>query len=306
MDSSAARVLIVDDDRDISLMLAALMKKEGLSSLTAYDGETALQMVPAARPDMLLVDVKMPGIDGMEVLKRVKETDPHLPVVLITAYAEVPASVAAMRAGAFDYLAKPFDHPEVIRVVRAALAERDRRRRSMAEEIAADNCLRVMMGPSDAVTRIIREVNRVAQSDFSVIVQGETGSGKELVARAIYQLSGRAEAPFIPLDCGAIPETLIESELFGYQKGAFTGAIDPQGGNIRSSSRRHPVPGRDRQSAPGGPGETAAGPPGEGGPAPGRGQAGQGGRAPGHRQQPGTPGTGGLGPDAGGSVLPPQ
>ena len=235
MDSSVARVLIVDDDRDISLMLSALMKKEGLSSLTAHDGETALQMVPAARPDMLLVDVKMPGIDGMEVLKRVKETDPHLPVVLITAFAEVPASVAAMRAGAFDYLAKPFDHPEVVRVVRAALAERDRRRGSMAEEIAADNCLRVMMGPSDAVTRIIREVNRVAQSDFSVIVQGETGSGKELVARAIYQLSGRADAPFIPLDCGAIPETFIESELFGYQKGAFTGATAPKAGKFEAA-----------------------------------------------------------------------
>ncbi|MDP2045540.1 MAG: sigma-54 dependent transcriptional regulator, partial [Deltaproteobacteria bacterium] len=195
----------------------------------------ALQMVPVAKPDMLLVDVRMPGIDGMTVLKRVKETDPHLPVVLITAYAEISASVAAMRAGAFDYLAKPFDHPEVVRVVRAALAERERRRRSHTEEISADNCLRVMMGPSDAVTRIIREVNRVAQSDFSVIVQGETGSGKELVARSIYQLSGRADAPFIPLDCGAIPETLIESELFGYQKGAFTGASAPKAGKFEAA-----------------------------------------------------------------------
>jgi two-component system nitrogen regulation response regulator GlnG len=235
MNSSVARVLIVDDDRDISLMLSALMKKEGLSSLTAHDGETALQMVPVARPDMLLVDVKMPGIDGMEVLKRVKEADPHLPVVLITAYAEISASVAAMRAGAFDYLAKPFDHPEVVRVVRAALAERERRRRAHTEEISADNSLRVMMGPSDAITRIIREVNRVAQSDFSVIVQGETGSGKELVARSIYQLSGRADAPFIPLDCGAIPETLIESELFGYQKGAFTGASTPKAGKFEAA-----------------------------------------------------------------------
>ncbi len=232
---SATRVLIVDDDRDISLMLSALMNKEGLTSLTAHDGETALRMVPAARPDMLLVDVKMPGIDGMTVLKRVKETDPHLPVVLITAYAEITASVAAMRAGAFDYLAKPFDHPEVVRVVRAALAERERRRRSRSEEIAADNCLRVMMGPSDAVTRIIREVNRVAQSGFSVIIQGETGSGKELVARAIYQLSAHPHAPFIPLDCGAIPETLIESELFGYQKGAFTGATAPKAGKFEAA-----------------------------------------------------------------------
>jgi DNA-binding NtrC family response regulator len=235
MNPSATRVLIVDDDPDISLLLAALMKKEGLASLTAHDGETALRMVAEARPDMLLVDVKMPGIDGMGVLKRVKETDPHLPVVLITAFAEIPASVAAMRAGAFDYLAKPFDHPEVVRVVRAALAERERRHRSMAAEISADNCLRIMMGPSDAVTRIIREVNRVAHSDFSVIVQGETGSGKELVARAIYQLSSRAGAPFIPLDCGAIPETLIESELFGYHKGAFTGASAPKAGKFEAA-----------------------------------------------------------------------
>ncbi len=232
MDPSATRVLIVDDDRDISSLLSALMNKEGLANEVAHDGETALRIVPAARPDMMLVDVKMPGIDGMEVLKRVKETDPHLPVVLITAYAEISASVAAMRAGAFDYLSKPFDHSEVIRVVRAALAERDRRRRSVAEEISTDNFLRVMMGPSDAVTRIIREVNRVAQSDFSVIIQGETGSGKELVARAVHQISRRTEAPFVPVDCGAIPETLIESELFGYQKGAFTGAVSHRGGKF--------------------------------------------------------------------------
>jgi DNA-binding NtrC family response regulator len=235
MEPSTTRVLIVDDDRDISSLLSALMDQEGLTSMMAHDGETALGMVARARPDMMLVDVKMPGIDGMEVLKRVRETNPHLPVILITAYAEVPASVAAMRAGAFDYLAKPFDHSEVVRVVRAALAEGERRRRSHTEEIAADNCLRVMMGPSDAITRIIREVNRVAQSDFSVIIQGETGSGKELVARALHQLSRRDGGPFIPLDCGAIPETLIESELFGYQKGAFTGATGPKAGKFEAA-----------------------------------------------------------------------
>jgi DNA-binding NtrC family response regulator len=235
MDPSGGRVLIVDDDRDISLMLSALMIKEGLTSMVAHDGGTALKMLAGARPGMMLVDVKMPGIDGMEVLKRVKQSDPSLPVVLITAYAEIPASVAAMRAGAFDYLAKPFDHAEVMRVVRAALAERQRWRGSGPEEISAGNHLRVWMGPSDAVTHIIREVNRVAQSDFSVIIQGETGSGKELVARAIYQLSPRRRNPFIPLDCGAIPDTLIESELFGYQKGAFTGATVPKAGKFEAA-----------------------------------------------------------------------
>lgn len=235
MDANGARVLIVDDDRDLSSLLSALMKKEGFTSMVAHDGETALQMVPEAMPDMLLVDLKMPGIDGMEVLKRVKETAPHLPVVLITAYAKIPSSVAAMRAGAFDYLAKPFDHSEVIRVVRAALAERQRRQKSYTDQILGDHYLRIMMGPSDAVTHIIREVNRVAQSDFSVIIQGETGAGKELVARAIYQLSRRVGAPFVPLDCGSIPETLIESELFGYQKGAFTGALAPKTGKFEAA-----------------------------------------------------------------------
>jgi two-component system nitrogen regulation response regulator GlnG len=235
MGPNRPRLLIVDDDQDLSLMLSILMKKEGIAGMVAPDGETALRMVSAEMPDMLLVDVKMPGMDGMEVLKQVKENDPDLPVVLITAYAEIRDSVAAMRAGAFDYLPKPFDHSEVIRVVRAAIAERKRRRRSQDEESSADDSLLVMMGPSDAVTRIIREVNRVAQSDFSVIIQGETGSGKELVARAIYQLSNRAGAPFIPLDCGSIPETLIESELFGYQKGAFTGAVAPKMGKFEAA-----------------------------------------------------------------------
>jgi two-component system nitrogen regulation response regulator GlnG len=236
MDVTGTQVLIVDDDEDISMMLSALMQKEGLSHTVAHNGETALKMVSAAMPGMMLVDVKMPGIDGMEVLRRIKELDPHLPVVLITAYADIPASVEAMRAGAFDYLAKPFDHTEVIRVVRAALAARERWRRALTEVISADNCLRVMMGPSDAVTRIIRDVNRVAQSNFSIIIQGETGSGKELVARSIYQLSPRNNAPFIPLDCGAIPETLIESELFGYQKGAFTGATAPKAGKFEAAN----------------------------------------------------------------------
>ena len=139
MDPSATRVLIVDDDRDISSLLSAIMNKEGLSNMMAHDGETALQMVSLAKPDMLLLDLKMPGIDGMGVLKRVKETDPHLPVVFITAYAEISASVAAIRAGAFDYLSKPFEHQEVRRVVHAALTERARELARANENLAQHN-----------------------------------------------------------------------------------------------------------------------------------------------------------------------
>jgi two-component system nitrogen regulation response regulator GlnG len=145
--------------------------------------------------------------------------------------------VAAVKAGAFDYLAKPFEHREVLRVVHRALAERERQRwlRLPLEDTPQDAQLREMMGPSGAVHRIICEVNLVAKSEFNVVVQGETGAGKELVARAIHQRSGRAHGAFVPVDCGAIPETLIESELFGYQKGAFTGAYQPKPGKFEAA-----------------------------------------------------------------------
>ena len=235
MSANGALILIVDDDVDICLMLSALMERAGLTHLLAHDGGTALQMVRREKPDVLLVDIRMPGMDGLEVLKQVKEVDSDLPVVLITAYADIPASVAAIKAGAYDYLSKPFEHRQVLQTVRQALADRNRKLRSLAGQGLEDYDLREMMGPSDAVTRILREVRQVAQSDFSVIIQGETGSGKELVARAIHHLSRRASAPFVPVDCGAIPETLIESELFGYEKGAFTGAAGPKSGKFESA-----------------------------------------------------------------------
>lgn len=234
MKTSVADILIVDDDEDICRMLSMLMTKEGLPSRVAHNGETALEMVRSGRPDALFLDIRMPGMSGMEVLKQVKKLQADLPVVLITAHANISGSVSAIKAGAFDYLAKPFEHQEVLRVLRRALAERARQRQltGHAGRIAGDDPLRKLMGPSDAVSRIIYEVKQVAQSDFSVVIQGETGTGKELVARSIHERSPRRRNPFIPLDCGAIPETLIESELFGFQKGAFTGAAAPKPGKF--------------------------------------------------------------------------
>jgi DNA-binding NtrC family response regulator len=221
-----SRVLIVDDEADICLMLSHLMEREGFISLVAHDGEIALKMIALKKPDLLLVDIKMPGMDGMELLKRVKELDPDLPVIMITAFPHVTGAVDAMKGGAYDYLPKPFEHARVVRTVHRALKERAHRRRLLilADRAAGDASLRELMGVSEAVTRVIEKVNQVAKSDFSVLIQGETGAGKDLVARAIHQQSNRAKEPFVPVDCGAIPETLIESELFGYQKGAFTGA----------------------------------------------------------------------------------
>jgi len=226
MNQEKALVLIVDDDKNICAILAALMKKEGLEAMVAYDGEKALKTVQANSPDLLLVDMMLPGMDGMEVLRKTRELDPDLPVVFITAHADSRGAVKAIKEGAHDYLSKPFDNYEVTRVAHRALAERGLKLkvRALSNQLKGSSPLQEKMGPSDVVARLVSELNRVAESDFTVIIIGETGSGKEVVARAIHETSSRSKGPFIPVDCGAIPETLLESELFGHERGAFTGA----------------------------------------------------------------------------------
>ena len=233
MSERTARILIIDDDKQICLILSDLVKKEGFEALTAYEGEKALNIVRSEDPDLMLVDMMLPGMDGMEVMRQVKEIVPELPVVFITAHADARGAVNAIKAGAHDYLSKPFDNHEVIRVVHRALAERDLKVkvRQLSSQIS-NLPLKEKMGPSDAVARLISEVNRVAESNFSVIIIGETGSGKEVVARAIHEASPRSQGPFIPVDCGAIPETLLESELFGHEKGSFTGADSKKPGKF--------------------------------------------------------------------------
>lgn len=237
MDESGATVLIVDDEKEICTILSRLMKREGLRHLAAHDGKAALKMVTSEMPDVLLVDFKMPGMNGMELLKQAKEVDPDLPVIMITAYADVAGAVEAMRAGAHDYLAKPFQHHEVIRVVHRALSERKLKRKlsQLSNQLQESGSLREMMGPSDAIGQLIADVNRVARSEFTVVILGETGSGKELVARAIHRASARSAGPMVPVDCGAIPETLLESELFGHEKGAFTGASGQKPGKFEAA-----------------------------------------------------------------------
>jgi len=226
MEKQEAKILIVDDEEHFRTILSSIMEEEGFEVLEAQDGDTALRMIRVNSPDILLTDVKMPGMDGWELLKKAKDFDPDLPVVMVTAFADIPGAVGAIRDGAHDYLPKPFDNYEVIRVVRRALAERELKRKmsELSSRLQENLPLRAIMGPSDAVARLISEVNRVAKSDFAVVIIGETGSGKEVVARAIHRASLRSKGPFIPVDCGAIPETLLESELFGHEKGAFTGA----------------------------------------------------------------------------------
>ena len=229
-----ARILIVDDDTEICSMLSLLMQREGFKTFTANDGESALKAISSLSPDAMLLDIKMPGMDGREVMKHLEELAPYLPVVIITAHGEIRGAVEAIRAGAHDYLAKPFEHNEVVRVVHRALAEGRLKRKvkNLTSRLNKDSPLRETMGPSDAVGKLISMINRVASSNFAVIIEGETGSGKEIIAHALHNGSSHPKGPFIPVDCGAIPEALVESELFGHDKGAFTGADRKKTGKI--------------------------------------------------------------------------
>jgi two-component system nitrogen regulation response regulator GlnG len=237
MNAVQGRILIAEDDPEMAQLLACLLHREGLTPLLAKDGIEALQLVRAGDPDVLLADLRMPGMDGMELMRKAKDLDPELPVILLTGYAEVRGAVEALRAGAHDYLAKPFDHRQVIRVVLRALNERRLKLqlKHLADHVHQALSPRETFGPSEAVGRVISAIERVANSNFSVLIVGETGSGKEVVARAIHQASGRARHAFIPVDCGAIPEALFESELFGHERGAFTGADRQAIGKIEAA-----------------------------------------------------------------------
>jgi two-component system nitrogen regulation response regulator GlnG len=236
--SPGGRILIVDDEEEIRGLLSRLVVQEGFESLSVPDGETALDLIRRESPDVLLLDIRMPGLDGMEVLRRAKELDRDLPVIMITAYGIVKGAVEALRAGAHDYLVKPFEHADVIRSVHRAVNDRRLRRtvRVLSDRVRETASVQELMGPSEEVARISADVACVARSNFAVLIKGETGTGKELVAQAIHQASPRASAPFVEVDCGAIPETLFESELFGHEKGAFTGADRQKAGKFEVAS----------------------------------------------------------------------
>ncbi|MDA8408130.1 MAG: sigma-54 dependent transcriptional regulator [Deltaproteobacteria bacterium] len=239
MGPTGARVLIVDDEKDFCDILFRVVKRAGFTALVAHDGEMALEMVRLGLPDIVLLDVRMPGMDGIEVLKRVKKLNPTLPVLMITAYSGIHDAVEAIKEGAYDYLPKPLDNNALLQKIRKAISERQgstkKSELGKKSDVKPDLTLRqlkTLMGPSAIVDRLISDLNLVASSNFSVVIQGETGSGKELVAQAIHGLSARSDKLIVPVDCGAIPETLFESEVFGHEKGAFTGAIANRAGKF--------------------------------------------------------------------------
>ena len=228
----ASKVLIVDDLTDARWVLSNLMRQLGLASVEAVTGESALRRVQESSPDLVLLDVGLPDMNGFEVLARIQAHNKAIPVVLLTGNGNSQDAGEAMRCGAFDYISKPFSNEVVAHTVRHALAQYEAKRQpaDMPPKSLSPSSLLEKMGHSDAVLAIQAEVNRVAATNFSVLVTGESGTGKELVSQAIHGLSMRAHKKFVALDCGSIPDTLIESELFGHEKGSFTGAHQAKAG----------------------------------------------------------------------------
>jgi len=221
------RLLVVDDDPVIFRLLRTIFTREGFEVLGAEDGEAGVVRGLADAPDVVILDLELPKLDGIQALERLKAERPTVPIIMLTGRNDVRSAVRAIQLGAFDYVTKPFDPDEISVSVRRAMEARalvtevEELRRQVR---CGAGQLDVQMGPSAAVRQIINQVKTVAATKFSVLVLGETGTGKELVAAALHRLSERQARPFVALDCGAIPEPLLESELFGHEKGAFTGA----------------------------------------------------------------------------------
>ncbi|GAB4260451.1 MAG: sigma-54 dependent transcriptional regulator [Deferrisomatales bacterium] len=220
-------VLIVDDEYLIRWSLCENLKEEGFRCVSAETGEQALDMVRAEAPDMVLLDIKLPGIDGIEVLERIKEMDRDLPVIMITATSQVEVAVTAMKLGAYDYISKPFNLGEIRTKVKHAFENRQLRqeveyfRSRQAERFGFDR----IIGNGPRMKEVLSIARRIAQSSSTtVLLQGESGTGKDLVAQAIHYESARRDRPFMPINCTALPEELLESELMGHEKGAFTDA----------------------------------------------------------------------------------
>jgi two-component system nitrogen regulation response regulator NtrX len=229
-----AKVLIVDDEASIREAIRQLFAYEGHEVLLASDGPEALELQSRHSPDVTFLDVKMPGMDGLEALGRIREGDPHALVVMISGHGTIDTAVEATRRGAYDFLEKPLDSDRLLLTLRNALgvkglSERVERLRSEVETRYE------IVGNSYPIRQVLERVERVAPTDARVLITGENGTGKELVARAIHRLSARAEAPFVEVNCAAIPSELIESELFGHIKGSFTGAVADRAGKFEQA-----------------------------------------------------------------------
>ncbi len=221
------RVLVVDDEADMVENTVRILTRAGHQCHGTTDPVEALGLIESERPDLLLTDLKMPTMDGIELMRRAHDADPALPVIVITAFATIASAVIAVKEGAFDYLPKPFSLDQLCVAVDRALRQREleQENRRLREQLQGVLGLDNLIGASPVMTRVFELVRKAARSDANILVLGDSGTGKELVARAIHANSPRAARAFVPVDCASLPENLLESELFGHEKGAFTGAI---------------------------------------------------------------------------------
>ncbi len=227
----SARILVVDDELSMRVVLAAMLKKEGYEVFTAANGQEALKILKDTQISVVVTDLKMPGLDGMGLLEKIIEYDHAMPVIILTAYGTVASAVDALKKGAFDYVTKPFENDELKTVVLKAVRTRQLEDALPPAPLGNVDQYRII-GQSDGLSEILRIVQRVSPTETTVLITGETGTGKELIARAIHNNSMRGKQPFIKINCAAIAQNLVESELFGYEKGAFTGAVTTKPGRF--------------------------------------------------------------------------
>ncbi|MFI5304718.1 MAG: sigma-54-dependent transcriptional regulator [Nitrospiria bacterium] len=229
---SPDRILVVDDEPNMRALFNKILGKEGYRVETASSAEEAVKFLDREQADLVISDLKMEGMDGIQLLKKVKEGSPDTPVILLTAFGTIDSAVAAMKEGAFDYLTKPVNNDEVILVVKKALENYHLKREveQLRDKVEVNKDFKDIIGQSPRMRSLFRLIKIVANSNTTILINGESGTGKELIARAIHFNSPRKDRPFVTVDCGALPETLLESELFGHVRGSFTGAISNKKG----------------------------------------------------------------------------